>query len=429
MTIRFLHSADIHLGYQQYNSKERYNDFARAFEQMVDDALARHVDFVLVAGDLFHKRVIGPRTLLQATRTLGRLRSRGIPVIAIEGNHDRSFQREAFSWLDYLAEEGLLILLDATIRAGEPLLPPWGEEDQFGAYVDLPGGVRVMGVKYCGASTPRVVKDLAEALAGLSVQRPAYTILMLHAGLQGILDSYAGTLTRAQLDDLRPYVDYLALGHVHKPFIQDEWIYNPGSLETNSVAEVEWEDRGYLLVEVDPSTTPAHSVTKIPSQRRLFTRLSFGVDRYETPEALYLSLEDYLKGQAMPEIVAREPVVELRLSGVLAFDRIDLDMSYIEEIVTATFHPLVCNAKDVTTPSEFEIRVDEAFDRAKVEHHVLCELVERDARRRGDSEHWTQMLLRLKRMALDGSEPEEIEDEIRAFGWPAEPADGEEAAC
>ena len=31
-----------------------------------------------------------------------------------------------------------------------------------------------------------------------------------------------------QLMPIRPYADYVALGHIHKPFEMDAWIHNPG---------------------------------------------------------------------------------------------------------------------------------------------------------------------------------------------------------
>ena len=87
MKTRFLHCADIHLGYQQYNDKERFNDFGRALFAIVDKALGKptafdpsiqgKVDFVILAGDLFQKRAIDALTLNQAIRALERLRARG----------------------------------------------------------------------------------------------------------------------------------------------------------------------------------------------------------------------------------------------------------------------------------------------------------------------------------------------------------------
>jgi DNA repair exonuclease SbcCD nuclease subunit len=435
MMFRFLHAADVHLGYEQYGNKERYNDFGRAFEHLVHDALDQRVNAVLLAGDLFHKHALEPQTLLQATKILRPLKDAGIPVIAIEGNHERphllenppspdsetshlvrsrSTQgRTRFTWLDYLAELGLLVVLDPAYENGEVLLDPW--DGSTGAYIDLPCGARVMGMRFYGGMTPRVVAGLGTALGRLPGPRPLYTILMLHAGLEGILDNYSATLTRAQLEPLRAHADYLALGHIHKPFVQDDWIYNPGSLETNSTAEVEWEDRGYFLVEVDPSRTPAHAVTRILGKRRAFERLSFSVGEHESPQALYRALEAYLRREATPERVARHPVVELHLTGKLPFEHVDLDAKHIQDLVEETFAPICFLLKDTTSSLEFDIHLDDTMTRADLERHVIRELVERDVRHRGQSERWANMVLNLKRLALSDSRPEEIVNQLRSF--------------
>src|SRR5258708_23333295 len=87
MQATFVHTADNHLGYEQYGMKERFNDFARAFFAVVDDAIARKADFVVVSGDLFNKRSIYALTLIQAQHALQRLRHPGIAATAIERNH------------------------------------------------------------------------------------------------------------------------------------------------------------------------------------------------------------------------------------------------------------------------------------------------------------------------------------------------------
>ena len=50
ISMKFLHAADVHLGYQQYGSRERFDDFSRAFLHIVEQALEEDVDFVLLAG-------------------------------------------------------------------------------------------------------------------------------------------------------------------------------------------------------------------------------------------------------------------------------------------------------------------------------------------------------------------------------------------
>ncbi len=53
---RVIHTGDTHIGYQQYHSPERRQDFLDAFERVVADALDGDVDAVVHAGDLYHDR-------------------------------------------------------------------------------------------------------------------------------------------------------------------------------------------------------------------------------------------------------------------------------------------------------------------------------------------------------------------------------------
>jgi len=88
--MRFMHVADIHLGYQQYGSKERFNDFSQVFLYIVEQAIEQQVDFVLLAGDLFEKRTVDPLAMRVAIEGLSQLREAGISVIAVEGNHENT---------------------------------------------------------------------------------------------------------------------------------------------------------------------------------------------------------------------------------------------------------------------------------------------------------------------------------------------------
>ncbi|MBC7315229.1 MAG: exonuclease SbcCD subunit D [Chloroflexi bacterium] len=409
MSATFLHAADAHLGYEQYNCPERYDDFARAFAHLVEEAIRQRVDALLLAGDLFHKRTIEPRTLLQASYYLQQLREAGIPVIAVEGNHDRPRFQGELSWLDYLAEIGLLTLLGPSIEGNRLTLDPWDPNTRQGAYIDLPCGLRIVGCPYYGASTPRVLREMAQPLLALRGQGGAlFTVLLIHAGLQGILDEYAGTLTRQDLEPLRPSVDYVAMGHIHKPFVQDEWIYNPGSLETNSVDEASWEDRGYFLVEADASRQPAHRATPIRGKRRLFLRLSFAVDAFRSPVALEQAFLSFLESQTSEAIRRQRPVVELALRGVLAFDAASLELGRLEEHIREHFQAVYCHLRNLTAPTAFEISPTEEMSRTELEQYVLQELVSRDAQRQPQSERWASLLLDLKRLGLEERPPEEI---------------------
>ena len=169
MRASFIHVADTYLGYEQYGVRERFNDFSRAFWEIVDDALTRNVDFMVIAGDLFNKRAIDALTLIHAIEGLKKLHDRHIPVIAIEGNHDRSYYRDGVSWLQFLCYQDYIKLLAPVMQNGVPQLTPWQADTMLGSYIDLlDGHIRVYGLPWQGAATSRTLEGMAQALQAFS---------------------------------------------------------------------------------------------------------------------------------------------------------------------------------------------------------------------------------------------------------------------
>lgn len=409
--MRFIHIADIHLGYQQYNCKERFDDFSRVFLYLVEQALARKVDFLLLAGDLFEKRTVDPLAMRVAIEGLQMLRDAGIPVVAVEGNHEKAYYRDQYSWVEFLDALGYLHLLNPRFADGRAILEPYGDEG--GAYIDLPCGARVYGIKYYGASTGKVFHLFADALARMDHSNSDFAIVIAHAGLEGQLPRYSGTLTYNDLAPLHERVDYLALGHIHKPYEAEDWIYNPGSPETWNVEEVAWPERGYYLVEVEPGSNPGHKAELIATPRRPFYRLRLQVDALEEPNAVYDGVRTLLRRMDNEIVRDPAPVIELTLTGVLAFNRFDLDLDYVEDIVKGACPCLLARLRNATTPTEFEIPVDVEASRPELERSIIHELLERDARYRPAAEDWTRVALDVKRMALESSTPEAMIDYLR----------------
>jgi DNA repair exonuclease SbcCD nuclease subunit len=87
--LRVLHTADVHLGSDGYGDagqraayRERYR---RAFQGLIDRAIADRVDLLLIAGDLFDHNRVAEETVAFADAELNRLRQ---PVVILPGNHD-----------------------------------------------------------------------------------------------------------------------------------------------------------------------------------------------------------------------------------------------------------------------------------------------------------------------------------------------------
>jgi exonuclease SbcD len=405
----FVHLADVHLGTEQYGSPERYNDFARAFLDIVQYAVRERVQFVLIAGDLFNRFTLDPRTLLQAVTALEQLKSAGIPVFAIEGNHDRSNYRSEMSWLTYLAYHRLLSRLDIDHREGTVSVTPYDPAGGRGTYVDL-DGIRILGLRYVGAMTPRLIELVAPQLAALP---PAeFTICMAHFGMDGVLPQYSGGLTLAQVAPLREHVDYLALGHIHKRYEIDNWIFNPGSTETWRMDEAHWP-RGFYHVRVDTVATPRVVVEHIENRRRPFLTIDLPLHGLRSPEELYAAAQRLLEERAS-RFRGERPVVVLVLRGALEFDRYAFSREQLEELVRRVFDPVSVQVRDYSVEREFAAEIDDPrASLAQIELGVLTDLLKNDARyalRAGD---WARLIVEAKQLALENEAPQKIVEHLR----------------
>jgi DNA repair exonuclease SbcCD nuclease subunit len=429
MRASFIHIADTHLGYEQYGLRERFNDFSRSFWKIIDDAINRKIDFMVIAGDLFNKRAIDAQTLIHAIEGLKRLKEHNIPVITIEGNHDRSYYRDGVSWLQFLCYQGYIILLTPIMQEGAPLIAPWNSENMLGSYIDLIGGkVRVYGLPWQGAAITRSLDGMAQALKDIRAEEDSqgveYRLLTMHTGVDGMVSRVQGLPTMGQFRQLRDYIDYLALGHVHKPYELEGWIYNPGSPETCSAEEIQWDDRGYYYVEintdqseflVDPMQKARHhEASRIRTQRRLFLRHELRVDGLEDPQALYTRLSEYCQRESKKHTDTEErPLVQISITGTLSFDPGALNQSYMEEMVREAFKPLHVRIDHNTNdrdyvPDDGELDGRDRSVWQELERHVFEELVGFDARYLPAKEQWGAVLSDLKQQALDDEQPEKI---------------------
>lgn len=411
MKVNFLHIADVHLGNEQYGRKERADDFARAFYHAVEYAIRQRVDFVVIAGDLFERATIDPVTFDQALFGLEDLRRARIPVIDIAGNHDRARYGQGRAWVESLGLHGFLYYLDAATPQGI-ILVPCSSEDGTGSYLDLKG-IRLVGIRYLGASTARGIEELGRQLATLNAENRPYTICLLHGGLDGVVPNYRAELTMEQLSPLRGLVDYVALGHIHQHYEREGWVYNPGSLETWNAGEVGLE-RGFLHVTVDTQAEPKHTAHLIQPPRRPFIRHRLSVEPCTTPEQL-LELVGRSADEWASQSSEEAPVVHLTLTGRLRFDRRNLDMGLLESELVSILHPLVVQLRDQTDETDFQIRTPEdgSLDLAALEIEVLRQPFANDDRWVHQASAWAALAQRLKQGVVAEQSAQELADLVR----------------
>ncbi len=407
MRRRFIHAADIHLGHAQYGLAKRSNDFARAYMSMVDFAVESSVDFVLIAGDLFHHARADAATLKQAMIGLRRLREAAIPVVAIEGNHDVQHITRSLSWMEFLCDQELLILLNRQQAAnGYTTLVPFDQTTGRGSWVDV-AGVRVYGIKYYGAATAHLIEELAP-----QVERGPgeYTVMMLHAGMEGQVPRMHGGLTFAQLEPLRSAVDYVALGHIHKR-LEEGWVFNPGSTEINSMDEMDWP-HGFFDVKVDTDAESKQKAEPVEIDKvRPFRRIAIGADGTETLEEFVRSAETTIERHpSIPE----GAVIELALGGICGFRRQEIPTERLSAAVDRRFAPLLVRVRNgLAPPGLVAPSSRDRLSRAEVETRIVGQLVNQMAEYRPHSTAWTELILGVKGMAVEEDLPASIADYVR----------------
>lgn len=403
--IRFLHLADIHLGFDRYNSPERTKDFYFAFADVIERyAIAEQVDFVLIAGDLFEHRVIQPAVLNQAQLCFQRLRAANIPVFAIEGNHDNTPYGTSTSWLKYLSQWGMIHLLEPGHGPPEaPLYAPWDATSKCGGYVDLPCGVRILGSAWYGAAAAQAIAQLAEAILRLP-PGPEQTVLMFHHGLEGQIARYRGALRYADLLPLKEVgVNYLALGHIHKNYSVEDWIFNPGSLEANNVEEASYA-RGAYLVELTSSGVQA--TLKQDYRQRSIVRLTATTHGTET-EADLVAMAKRVVQQSIAQgvlVPTDHPIVELRMTGQVGFERLSLDTRQLQQTLQALSQALIFLLRYDVEETAFQSPHPEDADGAQIEQTAFLDMLtaHRDYKKRATT--LATALSELKERKLSGQD-------------------------
>jgi DNA repair exonuclease SbcCD nuclease subunit len=290
MPFSFIHAADIHLdsplrGLEAYEGapvKAIRSATRRAFVNLIDLAIDRQVDFVLLAGDIYNGESRDYNTGLFFSRQMQRLREADIRVVMARGNHDAMTQ----------------VTRTVTLPKEVHELPP-GKPTSV-AFEDL--GVVVHGQSF----------DKRDCSQNLAANYPAATpgafnIGLLHTSVGGHEDHE--TYAPCTLDDLiaRDY-QYWALGHVHEAatLCKEPWIAFPGNLQGRHIRET--GPRGCLLVDVDNGRVRAR-----PQDVDVFRWYRVAADAEDCEDL------DALIERAMDEIEAldepRESAVRLTLQG------------------------------------------------------------------------------------------------------------------
>jgi exonuclease SbcD len=449
--MKLAHLADIHLGHRQYGLKQREDDMASTFNGTLRRIATEDPAAVLLPGDLFHSRTLRPKVLDNTEQILSDNIPDDVPVLVSRGNHDDNLTPRDVTWLNYLHRRERIVLLEADLDADSETaqFTPYDLDNPgtSAGYYDIEsdaGTVRVFGLQWRGARVDTALEQVARGIRDTNddAGEPIYTILLAHFGMEDEVPSLGGTVTHAELSSVQEVVDYVALGHIHKRYDAADWIYNPGSPEAHSTREAQngW-DHGYYLIDLStPAATTSegpghlsHTVVHEYSPRRPFYTVEFDVTPHESRNELetafreqvqneHVALEQYCEQpQFTNQGQRRQPLINLRFTGTLQFDRADLrtdelavwttddcDALYVQTntgIRTADVQALLAEL------DETDVFVDGRLNTAALERQVF-ETIATESRYAEHADAVTDVLERSHHMAQDGESVEDICDLI-----------------
>jgi len=412
--VKFLHISDVHLGCTRYQLPESPRDFFDAWIDVLKRyGIEEKVDFVIMCGDFFHKRSVPPETMNYAVAGLQLMKDAGIPVVAIEGNHDQKHTDSEYSWLRSLANWNLLYLLEPTNIDGRIVYNAWDAEFGMGGFIDI-GRVRIFGSHWYGASANWAIPMLTEAIKE-NRRDDAFHLLMLHTDVEGHQTHPIPALSLSALKELKSVTDYVALGHTHMHYEIDNWAFNPGSIEVTNIAEFR-EKRGVFLVDVDDrNAVTARHIEEY--HYRPFQRIPFDVDGFAATKDLTAAvLETVSRKARRSEEGKPAPIIEIILKGQLGFPNSVLELKEIREKAKEITGALHIRIKNNSVPTDYAVAadIDEDASRDALERRVVEDLIIRDDRYKTKVIDISDAVIGAKRLALSDEEPEKIAEFIAA---------------
>lgn len=270
-TLTFIHAADLHIGAPFRGLRALSDEWARrlvdaipgAWDRVVEAAVSRKVDFVVVSGDIFDSVRASYRDYLRFFDGLNRLDTEGIPSYLCTGNHDPlSLWQQDFFALPPSATMLAADRPDFTLyeRDGHPLAviggrgypnKVWSPNENIAEGITRAAAIQALGPR--AAEAPFAVGVLHTGLTLDPVKAPTDPVALLRAGF-----------------------DYWALGHIHKRWVNDERaprIAFSGCIQGRDVRET--GPRGVNLVTLAVDAPP--KVSFIPTASVVWEKVRIDV--------------------------------------------------------------------------------------------------------------------------------------------------------
>lgn len=247
--MKFLHLADLHIG-KRVNGFSMIDDQRFILNQIVEIAVNKKVDCVIMAGDIYDKPIPPAEAVTLLNEFLEMLAKKEIKVFAISGNHD-SAERIGFG-------AGLMSIGGVYISKPFECVPEkiqiedeWGKVNVYMLPFIKPALVRH---SYPEAEVADYNQAMSVVMENTEVDENERNILVAHQFVRGgsICDSEefnVGGVDEVAAEHFDKF-DYVALGHLHGPqHIDRDTVRYAGSPLKYSFSE-EQQDKSVTIIEL-----------------------------------------------------------------------------------------------------------------------------------------------------------------------------------
>ena len=317
--MRLLHTSDWHIG-RSLHGADLLREQEAVLSGLADVVVAESVDAVVVAGDVYDRAVPSADATGVLDRVVGRLLRAGAAVVLTPGNHDSARRLGTFSGL--LSVAGLHVRA-TTAGLDEPVLlrDEHGEVAVYGlpylepeiARHELGGG----GRENSTARTHEAV--LTEAMdrvrRDLFLRPDTRSVVLAHAFVGGGVPSDSERDICVGGVDLVPApvfdgVDYVALGHLHRPQTITPRLRYSGSPLAYSFGEA-GQDKQVWLVDLDAAGLADVRALALPTPRPL-TMLTGSLDELLADPAHTCVEDHFVSARLTDDVRPSDPMRQLQ---------------------------------------------------------------------------------------------------------------------
>ncbi|MEJ6951803.1 metallophosphoesterase family protein [Natronospora cellulosivora (SeqCode)] len=259
--IKFLHTADLHLG-STMNFGGKYHDVvADVFDNaiynslinMVDLAIEENVNFILISGDLYDQECRSVNANVFFNKQCQRLANHGISIYMIAGNHD---PLNKYKQLFDLPENVFLFDCD--------------NPDLKEVYLNGELIAAISGCSYSNRAESRKMYQNYQTKPGV------WNIALLHTQLEANNNNYVPVNLQELL--AMEELNYWALGHIHKNSILhnsiNQAVVYPGIPQGRDMGEQ--GIKGFYMVELIPDMQAV--IKFIPSSSIVYQQIEIPID-------------------------------------------------------------------------------------------------------------------------------------------------------